>query len=74
MDSINELVNMHNCERSGAIQAWLGALDYFVTSLLAMTYMPYSPISFSHSSSVSTATPCFLASASFDPAPGPATT
>ena len=31
-------------------------------------------ISFSHSSSVSTATPCFLASASFEPAPGPATT
>src|SRR5882762_2204992 len=34
----------------------------------------YSPISFSHSSSISTATPCFLASASFEPAPGPATT
>ena len=34
----------------------------------------HSPISFSHSSSVSTATPCFLASASFEPAPGPATT
>ena len=31
-------------------------------------------ISFSHSSSVSTFTPCFLASASFDPAPGPAMT
>ena len=36
--------------------------------------VPHSPISFSHSSSVSTATPCFLASASFEPAPGPATT
>ncbi len=34
----------------------------------------HSPISFSHSSSVSTVTPCFLASASFEPAPGPATT
>src|SRR5882757_1649632 len=33
---------------------------------------PYSPISFNHSSSVSTGTPCFLASASFEPAPGPA--
>jgi hypothetical protein len=31
------------------------------------------PISASHSSSLSTATPCFCASASFDPAPGPAT-
>src|SRR5450756_483587 len=35
---------------------------------------PYCPINFSHSSSVSTSTPCFLASASFEPAPGPATT
>jgi hypothetical protein len=35
---------------------------------------PHSPTSFSHSSSVSTATPCFFASASFEPAPGPATT
>src|ERR1035437_5651798 len=35
---------------------------------------PHSPIRSSHSSSVSTATPCFLASASFEPAPGPATT
>ena len=34
----------------------------------------YREISFSHSSSVSTFTPCFLASASFEPAPGPATT
>ena len=34
----------------------------------------HSPISFSHSSSVSTLTPCFSASASFEPAPGPATT
>ena len=32
----------------------------------------HSPINSSHSSSVSTVTPCFLASASFDPAPGPA--
>ena len=30
--------------------------------------------SFSHSSSLSTLTPCFLASFSFEPAPGPATT
>jgi hypothetical protein len=35
---------------------------------------PHAPTSFSHSSSVSTSTPCFLASASFEPAPGPATT
>src|ERR1700722_8173124 len=35
---------------------------------------PHSPTSFSHSSSVNTATPCFFASASFEPAPGPATT
>ena len=34
----------------------------------------FAPTSLNHSSSVSVATPCFLASASFDPAPGPATT
>jgi hypothetical protein len=34
----------------------------------------HSPTSFSHSSSVKTSTPCFFASASFEPAPGPATT
>ena len=33
-----------------------------------------APISASHSSSLSTFTPCFCASASFEPAPGPATT
>jgi DHA1 family bicyclomycin/chloramphenicol resistance-like MFS transporter len=36
--------------------------------------LPHSPTIFSHSSSVSTVTPCFFASASFEPAPGPATT
>ena len=34
----------------------------------------FPPTSSNHSSSVSVATPCFFASASFDPAPGPATT
>jgi hypothetical protein len=38
------------------------------------TRASHAPISFSHSSSVSTVTPSFLASASFEPAPGPATT
>jgi hypothetical protein len=50
-------------------------LDCFVALLLAMTKRgAYSPTSFSQSSSVSTVTPYFLASASFEPAPGPATT
>src|SRR5690606_40833344 len=34
----------------------------------------YPPISVSHSSSLRTLTPCFSASFSLDPAPGPATT
>ncbi len=33
----------------------------------------HEPISASHSSSVRTVTPCFWASASLEPAPGPAT-
>ncbi len=54
-----------------ADQRWLDA----ATAALALRQEAASfPISFSHSSSVKTATPCFLASASFEPAPGPATT
>jgi len=34
----------------------------------------HAPTIVSHSSSVSTATPCLVASLSFEPAPGPATT
>jgi hypothetical protein len=54
-----------------------GILDHppsWVTTVCVAKTEFYSPTSFSHSSSVSTATPCFLASASFEPAPGPATT
>src|SRR5882757_4009504 len=45
-DSISELVNMHNCERSEAIQRTAGRwMDCFVASLLAMTavYPPEPP-------------------------------
>ena len=48
-----------------------GAGD-FVRAAGAASY--FAPTSLNHSSSVSVATPCFLASASFEPAPGPATT
>ena len=49
-------------------------LDAPTRKWLEAATRPLKEISFSHSSSVSTATPCFLASASFEPAPGPATT
>ena len=45
-----------------------------IDTVAIVTGGPQPLISFNHSSSVSTVTPCFLASASFEPAPGPATT
>ncbi len=52
----------HPLARMMTVRAWGSALPY------------PRPTSLNHSSSVSTATPSFLAFSSFEPAPGPATT
>jgi len=55
-----------------------GILDHPLSRVMTVECVvaseAYPPTSFNHSSSVNTVTPCFCASASFEPAPGPATT